>query len=403
MTQQNHTDTNETMPWNLSQLFECPVTWPADGISTEGIAGDVHPSGNSDVKGIFYEGVPWQGRPTRVFAWYGLPKGASRENKVPAMVLVHGGGATAYSGWVKMWMDRGYAAIAMDTCGNLPVGEYDKWQKNEHGGPAGWGGFDQIDQPMKDQWTYHAVASVIRGHSLIRSMPEVDANHIGITGISWGGYLTCIATGVDSRLACAVPIYGCGFIGDNSCWLKDFQQMGKEKAAKWLQWWDPSVYLKNVRQPMLWLTGTNDFAYPMDSLQKSYRVTKGQRTLTIRVNMPHGHAGAGENPQEILTFVDHVLKGGEPLPKVSTSTQKGDEVTVSYTSSRPIGKAELNYTDSTTPVWQERVWSTLEAALDSSRHEARANLPKGTTVYYMNLIDDLGNLVSSEHVALNVA
>lgn len=60
-------------------------------------------------------------------------------------------------------------------------------------------------------WTYHAVAAILRGHSLLISCAEVDAERIGITGTSWGGYLTCITAGVDSALKAAVPVYGCGY------------------------------------------------------------------------------------------------------------------------------------------------------------------------------------------------
>jgi hypothetical protein len=95
-----------------------------------------------------------------------------------------------------------------------------------------------------------------------------------------------------------VPVYGCGFLGENSAWLADFKKMGEARAARWLSMWDPSVYLPRAKLPMLWVTGTNDFAYPMDSLQKSYRLPSGPRALCITVRMPHGHGGPGENPPE---------------------------------------------------------------------------------------------------------
>jgi hypothetical protein len=85
---------------------------------------------------------------------------------------------------------------------------------------------------------------------------------------------------VDSRFKLAVPVYGCGFLGENSAWLGDFEKMGTEKAAKWLGLWDPSVFLPRAEMPMLWITGPNDFAYPPDSWQKSYRLPKGPRTLS---------------------------------------------------------------------------------------------------------------------------
>src|SRR5262249_21875508 len=153
----------------------------------------------------------------------------------------------------------------------VPKGAYAKWQRHEAGGPPGWGDFEHTDEPITDQWSYHAVSDVIRAHSLLRAMPEVDPDRIGITGISWGGYLTCIVSGLDHRFKFAAPVYGCGFLGENSAWVPEFKRLGS-KGDRWLAMWDPSHYLKNTKIPMLWVTGTNDFAYPLDSLQKSYRL-----------------------------------------------------------------------------------------------------------------------------------
>src|SRR5215203_1052315 len=85
--------------WDHEVLPKPPATSAAEGFEVEGL------------KAITYEGRPWKGKPTRVFAWVGLPKA---EGKVPAMVLVHGGGGTAFAEWAKLWTGRGYAAIAMD-------------------------------------------------------------------------------------------------------------------------------------------------------------------------------------------------------------------------------------------------------------------------------------------------
>jgi hypothetical protein len=95
------------------------------------------------MRAIFYDGLPWKKNPTRVFAFYGVParKGADR---LPAMVLVHGGDGTAFADWVKLWNDRGYAAIAMDTCGSVPSKGYgepggaDNRPRHNFSGPPGW-------------------------------------------------------------------------------------------------------------------------------------------------------------------------------------------------------------------------------------------------------------------------
>src|SRR3954447_16090105 len=91
------------MPWDIRALSQPPSVYDA---KTE----------EPGVRALYFESVPWKGKPTRVFAYYGAPAGKKR----PAMVLIHGGGGTAFAEWVRMWNKRGYAAIAMDTCGNLP-------------------------------------------------------------------------------------------------------------------------------------------------------------------------------------------------------------------------------------------------------------------------------------------
>jgi len=372
--------------WDIKSLGRPPAFQPAQDISAPG------------VKAIFYEGLPYQGKPSRVFAYYGIPE-APRKGRLPAMVLIHGGGGTAFDAWVRLWNSRGYAAIAMDLCGSVPVGSYGKWQRHDAGGPPGWGGFDQIDWPREDQWTYQAVADVILAHSLLRSFPEIDPGRIGVTGISWGGYLTCIVAGVDQRFRFAVPVYGCGFLGDNSTWLSTFEKLGPEKARRWLEWWDPSVYLARARMPLLWVTGSNDFAYPLDSLQKSYRLARGQRNLCIRVRMPHGHGGAGENPGEILTFANSCLGRGAPLANVVKQGRSQNQVWAKFKSEFGINRAELNFTRDVGK-WQDRKWETVPAEIDQPSRKVTARLPDGVKVYYLNLVDQREMVVSSEHVEI---
>jgi dienelactone hydrolase len=366
----------ERASWDLEALGQAPRTAGSGDLAVEGL------------RSITYEGLPYQGRPTRVFAYYGAPK---VEGKVPAMVLVHGGGGTAFADWVKLWVSRGYAAIAMDLCGCLPRKGKGGWERLPDGGPPGWGGFDQVDQPERDQWTYHAVADVLLAHSLLRSFPEIDPEKIGITGISWGGYLTCIAASVDARFKFAAPVYGCGFLGDDSTWLGTFEKMGKEKAAKWLGLWDPSGYLKAAKMPFLWVNGTNDFAYPLDSYQKSYRLPGTPRTLAVRIRMAHAHGGPGEKPEEIHAFANALFRGGAPLARI---TGQG-EGWATFESKSPVAKAELCFTRDAGR-WQDRKWESAPAAVELGR--VSVALPEGVKAWYFNLVDERGLVVSSEHI-----
>lgn len=370
--------------WDMVALSRTPKTFPADDFSSEG------------VRALFYEGLPYRGQPTRVFAWVGIPK-VGPGAKVSGVVLVHGGGGTAFADWVRLWTGRGYAAVAMDTCGAVPKGSYGKWERHEAGGPPGWGGWNQVDWPREDQWTYHAVADAILAHSLLRSLPEVDPERIGLTGISWGGYLTCIIAGVDHRFKFAVPVYGCGFTDEHN-FAGSVKKLGETGGARWMEWWDPKMYLKNAPMPFLWVTGSNDFAYTMNALQKSYRLPAGSRTLCVRLRMPHGHGGAGEKPKEIHVFAESLVNQGKPLPKITGQGREGARPWATFESAVPIARAELNYTRDIGN-WKDRKWEKIPADLGVS-DKVTGMLPEGARVYYFNLVDERDCAVSTEHEEL---
>ena len=124
------------------------------------------------------------------------------------MVLVHGGGGTAFTEWATLWAKRGYVAIAMDLAGNGPDGK-----RLPDGGPDQGDDtkFPKEKTDLKTMWSYHAVAAVIRANSLLHSLPDVDAERVGITGICWGGYLTCIVAGLDDRFKWPCPSTAAAF------------------------------------------------------------------------------------------------------------------------------------------------------------------------------------------------
>jgi dienelactone hydrolase len=265
------------------------------------------------------------------------------------------------------------------------------------------GGPDQSDETkfkdftgdaVKDMWSYHAVAAVIRGHSLLAAQPAVDRERIGLTGISWGGYLTCLVASLDDRLKVAVPVYGCGFLSENSVWTEPrFVPMSPEQRQRWTTEFDPASYLAHVRCPILFLNGTNDFAYPMDSYRKCCRLVKPElRTISMIPRLPHGHIWTFN---EVDQFVDSHLRDGQPLPNLgplqSTKTQLQVKVTRGHAE---IKEAQLHYTTDTGP-WQKREWKTAPATLTGETISGA--VPEGTQACYLAVKDTRGLLVSTEH------
>ena len=378
-----------TTPWDLATLSEPPnVDW----IDQQG-----------PVRSLLYAGQPYQGKPTRVFAYYCTPGSVagdpSLDKELPAVVLVHGGGGTAFREWTELWARRGYAAIAMDLAGSLPIeGKNPHDSQNRKRLPDGGPGqgdeekFGSIDKPAEEQWPYHAVANVVLAHSLLRSFDEVDAERTAVTGISWGGYLTCIVAGVDSRFKAAVPVYGCGFLQENSAWLGQFQKMTPQQRDRWVELWDPSRYLPAVSMPIFFVNGTNDFAYPLDSYMKSYDAVASAKNIRVTVNMPHSHP-AGWEPQEIGLFIDHHLRDGKSLATLDKPTLENGEVTCSVKSEAPIKSAAIHWTTDEGPI-NRRAWQTAEAKVGDGTISAKAP-PEKATAWFLTATDERGATVSS--------
>ena len=370
------------MPWDLAALSHAPAHEWSD---REG-----------PVWSLFYEGEDYRGKPTRVFAYYASPAtmGAdvSQDKPFPAVVLVHGGGGTAFKAWVELWAGRGYAAIAMDLAG---CGAQRKRLARGGPGQSDDEKFGAIDQSVRDQWTYHSVANVLLAHSLIRSFEHVDARRTAVTGISWGGYLTCIVAGLDTRFKAAVPVYGCGFLHENSVWLDRFSKMTSAQRDKWVRLWDPSMYIGSASMPVFFVNGTNDFAYPIDSYARTYGLVKGPRNLRITVNMPHGHQ-QGWAPEEIGLFIDQHVKDGTPLPAVMKPQAAEGKVRARVKSKTDLTSAHLHYTTGATPI-NKLDWETRPAHIDN-RQTVSSPVPEEATIWFLTVTDSRGATVSSELV-----
>jgi dienelactone hydrolase len=373
--------------WDIRALGSAPATEPADSFGAE------------NIHAIYFTGEPWQGKTTKVFAYYGLPDNATLESPAPGVVCVHGGGGTAFAEWVHIWNKQGFAAIAIDTNGAVPQAINDNNpDKHRHAwaGPPRYG-FDQAAWDVRDQWPYHAVAAIIRAHSLLRSMPTVDSSNIGVTGISWGGYLTCLVAGVDPRFKFAIPVYGCGFVHEGTSWNKAVDDYGRDR---WVSLWDPSSHLGKARLATLWINGTNDAHYHLPLFQKTYRLPQGPRSLSIRVRMDHGH-GSGWAPPEIYAFAKAAVGKGDKLIEVAQQSCSGGRASVEYfaPSGVEVQSAELNYTTDG-GAWRERYWQTIGATVEAAKKRVLADLPADATTCYFNLTDSRGLLVSSEHTEI---
>jgi hypothetical protein len=145
---------------------------------------------------------------------------------------------------------------------------------------------------------------------------------------------------------------------------------------------------------MLFMNGTNDFAYPLDSYAKTYSLVKN-RSLCITVDMPHGHQ-EGWNPKEIGMFVDEHLRGGKPLAKVSRPVIEDGQAVAKVKAKTKLTTASLVYTTETGSI-NKRKWETVPAQVDRGRVVVKAP-PQEATIWFLMVRDERGAVSSSEIV-----
>lgn len=301
----------------------------------------------SNIRAITYDGAKIDGEKTKVFAYLGFPEGASAERQVPAVVLVHGGSGHAYAQWVKIWNDRGYAAIAMDTTGYFPSaagrgkagshGEDAAWWQHGLYGPFAEPGYvnapdsDRMQnvpqQRLEAQWMYHAVVSTILAHNVLRADQRVNSEKIGICGISWGSVIASIAIGYDTRYAFAIPVYGSGYLESS---LTYFGELFAPQKVQ--QLWSAADRFDRVAIPTLWLAWVHDSNFSINASTLSYRaMTHPYTVLCLKQNWKHSHP-SGWAPAEIYRFADSVCCGKKPL--VTCKTQPSGR-NLSFTIRKP--------------------------------------------------------------------
>ena len=346
-------------------------------------------------RAIFFDALPWKGKSTRAYGWLGMPK--SNGSKVPAVVLVHGGGGSAFKEWVERWNEQGFAAISIAVEGQTDrkVDNDDGkkiWHRHPWAGPSRVGIFGDSDEPLTDQWMYHAVSQTILAHTLMRTLPEVDSSKVGLMGVSWGGIITSIVMGIDSRFAFAIPVYGCGYLNEADNHYKG----ALENNSDYLNGWEAGLRLTKAKMPSLWFSWPGDKHFPMEILKKSYLKQTGPNVVSLVPDMGHGHRPAWSRP-ESYAFAREIVNSGETWCQHLSSGVLDKQAYARFKTSRSLDQALLvNSTE--TGFTGNRKWIQTPIRLTQKNDIWLADwpLPKGTTGWFINVEAD-GLIVSSHY------
>ena len=188
-------------------------------------------------------------------AIYYKPLDATKRNKVPALVWVHGGpggqSRTGYSSFIQYLVNHGYAILAVNNRGSSGYGKtFYKMDDLNHG-----------DKDLKD---------CIWGKKWLQNQDYIDAEKIGIIGGSYGGYMTMAAmTFTPDEFKVGVNIFGV------TNWLRTlksippywesfrnalYKEMGDPTTADSVRLYEisPVFHSHKVKNPVMVLQGAND-------------------------------------------------------------------------------------------------------------------------------------------------
>jgi dipeptidyl aminopeptidase/acylaminoacyl peptidase len=194
------------------------------------------------------------------------PVGWQPGKKYPMILSVHGGPAGQYGvDWYhefQVYAAKGWAVFFCNPRGSTGYGE-----KFERGILNNWGGMDYQD----------VMAGV---DTVLKQNPWIDEQRLGVTGGSYGGFMTNWIVGHTNRFKAAVTLRGISnFISDDG--TRD-GAYGHEEDFKgelfddFDQYWDssPLKYAKNVKTPTLILHSDMDFRVPIEQGEQWFRALK---------------------------------------------------------------------------------------------------------------------------------
>jgi dipeptidyl aminopeptidase/acylaminoacyl peptidase len=238
------------------------------------------------------------------------PHRASAQNKVPAIVLVHGGpggqARTGYKAQVQFLVNHGYVVLDINNRGSSGYGKrFFTADDGKHG-----------REPLWD---------CVEAKKYLASLGYVDEKKIGIMGGSYGGYMVLAALAFKpEEFAVGVDIFGV------SNWVRTLQsippywesfrkalykEMGDPVTeVEKLRAISPLFHAEKIRKPLIVIQGANDPRVIKPESDEIVEAVKKNGVVEYVVFDNEGHgftkkANEIRANKAILEFLDRYLKG----------------------------------------------------------------------------------------------
>ena len=356
--------------------------------------------------------------------------------KHPGILLLHGSGGNAEEEKAMAWAQRGYVAVAPEM-------------------PGLYSGLTHGDLPMSKMYAdgrysmqpdttrsviFDGMLSAMKALDLLRALPEVDPERIGVCGVSWGGSMTTIVCGLaGDKVRAGFAIYGAGFF-DRGNWLGGnpsptskpgslAQNMSDEERERWLRDLDPGRRAPKITAAFFLAAAANDFFGWPDAVQATLDAIPGEKNHFFAPNNNHkalvpggtGFEGIKQTPGALklignranwlameVPYFEYYLKGlGEPMPRVRV--QKTEDVHLArfnLTAPHPLTKVEVYWAKAYPPkaftdpdilrkAVLEREWMALPTT-KNGQQTYEAKLPAEAVVWFALVSDERPVTVSGD-------
>ncbi|HEY1422518.1 MAG TPA: S9 family peptidase, partial [Candidatus Acidoferrum sp.] len=220
--------------------------------------------------------IRWKSDSYDVQGWLIYPANFDRSKKYPLVVEVHGGPSAAV---LSSWPGSGNFGMALAASGYFVL------MPNPRGSFGNGEAFTRAN--VKD-FGYGDLRDILSGVDEAIKVAPIDPNRLGITGWSYGGYMTMLAVTQTNRFKAAMA--GAGIANYQSYY-------GENKIDQWMipffgksVYDDPEIYaksspitfIKKVKTPTLVIVGDSDGECPTP---QSYEFWHALKTLGVETQL----------------------------------------------------------------------------------------------------------------------
>jgi dipeptidyl aminopeptidase/acylaminoacyl peptidase len=247
------------------------------------------------------------------------PVGFEKGKKYPLVLSIHGGphgmSSISYRHYFQCLAASGYAVLYTNPRASLGYGE-------------------KFSRDIWEDWGGRCYEDLMAGVDHVLKQGFVDEKRMGVTGGSFGGYMTNWIVGQTDRFAAAVTVAGLSNL--TSFYGTTDEQFFPECEFKGMPWTNKEVYLthspiwyaENFKTPTMIIHGQYDFRVRTEQAEQMFTALQKAGVPSVYIWFPDEGHGVRKPVHRklyyklIFDWFDHYLKG-EPSKYLETAASKG--------------------------------------------------------------------------------